>query len=94
MKKRNALGTALARWVDDKAGLHTTRRSAGAGGAVYAVVESMAGHCRWDWQAWDAAKRAKSRQGVTETLEAAKAAAERAANDIAGEVAVRLTLVI
>lgn len=71
-------------WIGDDGEVHFTRRTLGSKAMVHAVVESL-GEAGWDWQVWDE-RQVRQRYGLADTLEEAKAKAERALAEVVEEL--------
>jgi len=68
-------------WVSDEGEVYSAERWLGARGTIHLTVESL-GETGWDWHIWDTAGGVQQRYGLADTLEEAKAKAERALLDI------------
>lgn len=82
MKKHDVNDTVIGHWIDDGADFHSAKRLTDLGSLVYLVVERLVGTAGWDWQVWDARRQLPSRSGTADTLEAAKADAERVVKEM------------
>lgn len=68
-------------WISEDGEVYSAKRLMGAKGTLHLAVESL-GETGWDWHVWDTAGCVRQHYGLADTLEEAKAKAERALLDI------------
>lgn len=71
-------------WKSEMTEFHTAEMPV-RDGILYLTAESL-GEAGWDWRVWDERQRAPQRYGLGDTLEEAKARAERALIDLMQQI--------